>query len=60
MLQMLLTRIFAGYHVLYDGLNGVQYRLVMTGRQYAIDLRVEQIMSVRIIGKLQTFENRLI
>lgn len=57
--RMLLTRVFASYHVLYDGLNGVQYRLVMTGRQYTIDLRVEQVMSARIFGKLQTLENRL-
>lgn len=45
--MMLLTRVFAGYHVLYDSLNRVQYRLVMTGRQYAVDLCVEQIMSAR-------------
>jgi hypothetical protein len=33
MLQvMLLIRIFAGYHVLYDSLNSVQYRLIMAGR----------------------------
>lgn len=59
--MMLLVRVFAGYHVLYDCLNRVQYRLVMTGRQYAIDLRVEQVMSVRVFDKLQHFfENRLI
>jgi len=33
MLQvMLLIRIFAGYHVLYDSLNGIQYRLIMARR----------------------------
>jgi len=46
--MMLLIRVFAGYHILYDSLNCVQYRLVMTGRPYAIDLRVDQIMSARI------------
>jgi len=49
MLQMmLLIRVFAGYHILYDSLNCVQYRLVMTGRPYAIDLCIDQIMSARI------------
>lgn len=57
--MMLLIRVFAGYHVLYDSLNSVQYRLVMTGRQYTIDLRIEQIMSAKTFGKLQIFENRL-
>lgn len=58
--MMLLVRVFAGYHVLYDSLNRIQYRLVMRGRQYTIDLRVKQVMPARIFGKLQTFENRLI
>lgn len=30
--MMLLVRVFAGNHVVYDSLNGIQYRLVMTGR----------------------------
>lgn len=44
---MLLARIFTGYHVLYNGLNRIQYRLVMTGGQYAVDLCVKQVMSTK-------------
>ena len=44
---MLLARVFAGNHILYDGLNRVQYRLIVTGGQYAIDLRGEQVMPAK-------------
>lgn len=48
MLQvMLLIRVFASYHILYDGLNGVQYRLIVTGGQYGVDLCIEQVMPAK-------------
>lgn len=58
-MQLLLARVLARDHILYDAAHGAQNHLVVARRQHVVDFHVQQVVSeiTRTVNGEQTMED---